>query len=216
MMRIFRYTFSLFMLAWLFAGAQTDTLDIGGLRFGFDISRIAVPFLEEGRVEYDGSVDLRISKNLYPVIEVGWANFETEEMNFSYRSSGFSLRAGIDKNYLKKDKANEMGMFFAGFRYGVSFFKHEAPDLEISDPYWGDFSGTIPIKSMNAHWLEFTTGIRAEIFKNIYLGWSLRGRLLIHKSDDNNMSPYCIPGYGKVSGRTTLGFRYSIFYQLPL
>jgi len=204
------------MLAWLTAGAQTDTLDKGGLRLGFDISRIAVPYLDEGRVEYDGSVDLRINKNLYPVIEVGWANFETEEMNFSYRSTGFSLRAGIDKNYLKKDNVNEMGMFFAGFRYGVSFFKHEAPALEIPDPYWGDFSGAIPMKNLNAHWLELTTGIRAKIFKNIYLGWSLRGRLLIHKSDDNNMSPYYIPGYGKVSGRNTLGFRYSVFYQLPL
>ena len=216
MMRIFRYTFSLFMFAWLSAGAQTDTSGIGGLRLGFDISRIAVPFLEEGRVEYDGSVDLRINKALYPVIEVGWANFETEELNFSYRSTGYSIRIGIDKNYLKKDNVNEMGMFFAGFRYGVSFFKHESPDLEIPDPYWGDFSGTVPIKNLNAHWLEFTTGIRAKIFKNIYLGWSLRGRLLIRKSDDNNMSPYYIPGYGKVNGRNNLGFRYSVFYQLPL
>lgn len=203
------------MLAWLSAGAQTDTLNIGGLRFGFDISRIAVPFLEEGRVEYDGSVDLRINKDLYPVVEVGWGDFKTEEMNFSYRSTGFSLRVGIDKNYLKKDNVNEIGMFFAGVRYGVSFFKHEASDLVISDPYWGDFSGTIPIKSMSAHWLEFTTGIRAKIFNNIYLGWSLRGRLLIYKPGDNNMSPYYIPGYGKVNGRNTLGFRYSVFYQLP-
>ena len=204
------------MFAWLTAGAQTDGLDIGGLRFGFDISRIAMPFLEKGRVEYDGSVDLRINKDLYPVIEVGWGDFETEEMNFSYRSTGFSLRAGIDKNYLKKDNVNEMGMFFAGFRYGVSFFKHEAPDLEISEPYWGDFSGTVPVKNLNAHWLEFTTGIRAKIFNNIYLGWSLRGRLLLFKSDDINMSPNYIPGYGKVDGRNNLGFRYSVFYQLPL
>jgi len=42
------------MIAWLTAGAQTDTLDKGGLRLGFDISRIAVPYLDEGRVEYDG------------------------------------------------------------------------------------------------------------------------------------------------------------------
>ncbi|MCK4699914.1 MAG: hypothetical protein KAT38_06255, partial [Bacteroidales bacterium] len=86
-MRIFRYTFSLFMFAWLTAGAQTEGLDIGGLRLGFDISRFAVPFLEEGRVEYDGSVDLRIYKDLYPVIEIGWGDFETEEMNFSYKST---------------------------------------------------------------------------------------------------------------------------------
>ena len=215
-MRIFRYTFSLFIFAWLTAGAQTDGPDNGGLRFGFDISRIAMPFLEKGRVEYDGSVDLRINKDLYPVIEVGWGDFETEEMNFSYRSNGYFLRAGIDKNYLKKDNVNEMGMFFAGFRYGVSFFKHEAPDLKISDPYWGDFSGAVPIKNLNAHWLEFTTGIRAKIFNNIYLGWSLRGRLLLFKSDDINMSPNYIPGYGKVNGGNNLGFRYSVFYQLPL
>lgn len=215
-MRIFRYTFSLFMFAWLTAGAQTNGHGIGGLRFGFDISRIAMPFLEKGRVEYDGSVDLRINKDLYPVIEVGWGDFETEEMNFSYRSTGYFLRAGIDKNYLKKDNLNEMGIFFAGFRYGVSFFKHEAPDLKISDPYWGDFSGAIPVKSLNAHWLEFTTGIRAKIFNNIYLGWSLRGRLLLFKSDDINMSPNYIPGYGKVDGGNNLGFRYSVFYKLPL
>ena len=115
------------MFAWLTAGAQTDTLGIGGLRFGFDISRIAVPFLEEGRVEYDGSIDIRINKDLYPVIEVGWGDFETDEINFLYRSTGFSLRAGIDKNYLKKDDANEIGMFFAGVRYGVSFFNHKEP-----------------------------------------------------------------------------------------
>lgn len=216
MRRIFKYTFSLFMFAWLTAGAQTNGLDIGGLRFGFDISRIAVPFLEDGRVEYDGSIDLRINKDLYPVIEVGWGNFETEKINFKYRSTGYSLRAGIDKNYLKKDNADEMGMFFVGVRYGLSFFKHESPFLKISDPYWGDYYGAIPIKNLHAHWLEFTTGIRVEIIKNIYLGWSLRGRLLLNKYDDTNMSPYYIPGYGKVSGNTNMGFRYSIFYQLPL
>ncbi len=204
------------MFAWLTAGAQTDNLDNGGIRLGFDISRIAVPFLEEGRVEYDGSVDLRINKDLDPVIEIGWGDFETEGMNFLYRSTGFSLRTGIDKNYLKKDNVNNMGMFFAGVRYGVSFFKHESTDLKISDPYWGDFSGAIPMKNMNAHWLEFSTGIRAKIFNNIYLGWSLRGRLLLYKSDDLNMSPNYIPGFGKVNGRTNLGFRYSVFYQLPL
>ena len=80
MMRIFKYTFSLFILGWLSAGAQTDTLGIGGLRFGFDLSRIAVPYLDEGRVEYDGSVDLRINKDLYPVIEVGWGDYKTEEI----------------------------------------------------------------------------------------------------------------------------------------
>ena len=217
MMRIFRYTFSLFMLAWLSAGAQTDTLGIGGLRFGFDLSRIAVPFLEEGRVEYDGSVDLRMNKNLYPVIEVGWGDFETEEMNFSYKSTGFSIRAGIDKNYLKKDNVNEMGMFFAGFRYGVSFFKHEAPSLEIPDPYWGDFSdGQIEKYNLHAHWISVVGGMRAEVFRNFFMGWSVFLNIKFYQSDTKGMDPYNIPGFGKGANRATATFNYTISYRIPM
>lgn len=215
MMKIFKFIFSILLFSCLTVGAQNDTAGIGGLKLGFDLSRLALPYIQGGRVEYDGSMALNIKNIFYPVIEVSWGNFEAEEKNFSYSSTGYSLRAGVDKNYLKKENVGDLGIFFAGFRYGISFFKHEAPDLEVNDPYWGDFKGSVPVKSLNAHWLEMTTGIRARIFRNIYLGWSLRGRLLIKKPHDSNMSPVYIPGFGKVNGRTNLDFRYSIFYRIP-
>jgi hypothetical protein len=84
--------------------------------------------------------------------------------------------------------------------------------------YWG-IAPTLNIGNTHAfaQWVEIGTGVKVEVFKNIYLGWSLRGRMLLSKTmGQNGVFPYIIPGYGQGENSSNFGVNYSIYYQIPL
>jgi hypothetical protein len=58
--------------------------------------------------------------------------------------------------------------------------------------------------------------MRTRLFNNFYLGWSVRMRVKLGVSNDPNMSPYTIPGYGKAWNNTSLGINYSLCYKIPI
>jgi hypothetical protein len=107
-------------------------------------------------------------------------------------------------------------MFFGGIRYGYAFFNDYADNIIIKDNYWGNFTGDLYKKSLHASWVEFVAGFKVELFTNFFLGWSLRGRVLISKTKSERPDPYWIPGFGKGNAKTSVGFNYSIFYNIPL
>jgi len=195
--------------------SQTDRTV--GLRLGFDVSRLSLYYFQPERKALEVSSDMEVIKNLYPTIELGWNNIKLKQDSlFNCYSNGYYVRLGVDHNFLKPENKNGREMFIGGIRYGYSFFSDYAQNIIIKDSYWGDFNGGIPKSSLSAQWLELVVGFRTELFKNLFLGWTLRGRLLLAKSKDDETGPYWIPGFGKGNTKTGIGFNYSIFYSIPL
>jgi hypothetical protein len=58
--------------------------------------------------------------------------------------------------------------------------------------------------------------VKAELVPNLFLGWSIRYRILINPQMDPQFTPLIIPGYGRGTEERGLGFTYSIFYKFPL
>jgi len=219
MRKISGYFFSLLMLL-LYSAAgfsQTDTNRTVSLRIGFDVSRLSLYYFQPERKALEFSGDMELYKNVYPAIEIGWNNIALKKDSlYNYYSNGLYSRIGVDYNFLKPESINDNEMFIMGIRYGFSLFNNLANSIRIKDNYWGNFNGDISRKSLSAHWVEFVAGFRTELFKNFYLGWTLRGRMLLAKTKDNETGPYWIPGFGKGSAKSAVGFNYSIFYSIPL
>ena len=207
---------SIIALFSLVASGQDDTLRTIGPRFGVDLSRfIMIPLIPEIKT-FEFSVDYEIKPNLYPFFEAGLSTISFGDTNYSYSGSGIYFRAGIDKNMLELEQHNDYSMGFLGVRYGLSLNKFSAENIILEDPYWGDLNTSISEQSGHNHWIEVAAGIRVEIFKNFFMGWSARGRVMLYKSKFDQMIPYYVPGFGDPSGRASWDINYSIYYKIPI
>ncbi len=193
-----------------------DTLRTFGPRFGIDLARYIYWFTEPKIVGMEFSVDFEVYKNIYPVLELGYANTSASEELFDYASSGSYARAGLDYNLLAIKDRSVHNIMTVGFRYGLSLFTHSSENVFIPIDYWGDYISDPYENSLQAHWLEAVLGIKIELIPNLYLGWLLRYKFLINQDMDPVMIPALVPGFGNGANRSTLGFSYSVFYMIPL
>jgi hypothetical protein len=108
-------------------------------------------------------------------------------------------------------------MVFAGLRYGYATQKHIMNAINIQDPYWGGLNRThYSEKQCNTHWVEVVAGIKAELFTNFFIGWSIHSRIRLAHNSYDMITPYNVPGYGNGSKKSNLGFNFSIFYRIPI
>jgi hypothetical protein len=158
------------------------------------------------------SVDIDTSKAV--VLEAGYTNYEFSQYNYDYLNHGMFFRAGLDFNLLKPETA--IGKYYAGvgLRYGLSIFNSETPILK-QDNYWGTATGSIPLSSYSAHFIEASPGIRTEYFGHFEMGWTVRLRFLIYSSTGKNLKAVYIPGFGNGAKIFSPGINYYLIFTIP-
>jgi len=193
-----------------------DTLRTYGPRFGLDLARFAFILADPSEIGAEASVDFEILRNLYPVFELGYNSISESEEYFKYSAGGIYGRAGFDYNFLKLKDRSQHHTFTVGARYGLSVFSHSAEDIYIQNAYWGDYVSNSYEKDLRGHWVELVGGIKAELVPNLFLGWSLRYKILLNPDMDPLVAPELVPGFGTGGEDRSFGISYSIFYKIPL
>jgi hypothetical protein len=217
-----KYIFSTFFLFLSFAGStqgqtqqnqeeKKEPLHFYGVKAGINIGRFTDFVFKPERISLEGSVDFNFGNKYFAVAEGGYSNTNLEKENYNYSAEGYFIKLGFDYNMLKKYPTDFLGV---GVRVGRSSFSQDANNVIIADSHWGNIPIDIPSENISTYWLEGSFGLKAEIFKNIYLGWS--ALLKIKLSGGNpNFQPYNIPGYGNGLNTINLGANYYIYYQIP-
>lgn len=193
-----------------------DTLRTYGPRFGIDLSRFLYLFLEPNQTGAEISADFELYRNIYPVFELGYNNMSDMQEHFDYTSTGSYGRAGIDYNILGLKDRSAHHTITVGFRYGMSLFKQQVEGVVIPNEYWGDFQPETHENNLTGHWIELVGGMRAEVFSNFFMGWTLRYKILLNPEMDPLMTPEMIPGYGSGGEDRAFGFTYTVAYKIPL
>ncbi len=197
------------------AESQRDTVFVPSLRFGLDVSGFARQIVEAETLPLEASADFEWRENFFAAAEGGWLNVDVNRNTHRYQAQGYFFRAGTDFNILRGSVHNPNDVLVISLRYGFGKLEHEAPNIVIQDPFWGDYVTIADRESYQMHWLEAGIGMKAEVWNNFFLGWTLRGRVRISHTSNPNMEPYFISGFGK-SNSTALMFHYSIYYRIPL
>lgn len=207
-----------------------------GLRLGADLSKPLLTTLNDDYRGFELVGDYRITEDLYLAGELGNEENTREEvlggtaetpttLLYNYTTSGSYLKLGVDLNTYD----NWYGMnnsIYIGGRYAFATLSQELNEYNIynSNRYWNPDSFTSSdesigtYKGLNASWLEFLFGVKAELFANIYLGASARIGFLVSNKEAEEFPNLWIPGFNKVTEGSRFGvnYNYSISYFLPL
>jgi len=186
-----------------------------------DIASVASSVLSNGGTHsYEGAVKIDLKHKFYPTFEFGYASADKLTVdNIGFSTNGAFWRGGIDINMLKQKKAANAinSMLLLGVRLGVSSFNYNITNVTITDEYWGGPAQTMNYNNLSTTkvWLELTAGIRVEVLKNIYMGWTIRNKNLLTSTADGAVTPWYIPGFG-VNKSTNLGLNYTIGYKFQV
>ena len=174
------------------------------------------------------AIDVNLKNRFFPIVELGYGNTDTwSDKGIHYKTGAPYFRIGMDYNALYNKKHGHM--ILVGLRYAATSFKYDVEALGINDPEYGGSLGnpnlvdgiwgnSLPFnyKGMKGsmQWAEFCVGIRAHVWKDLYMGWAFRFKFRMSSSVAEHGDPWYVPGYGKYNGNTT-GVTYTITYKLP-
>ena len=224
-----KFTFSILLILTSFLViAQTKKTDSipakiekYGIRFGADISKLAKSFYDKNYKGIEFVGDYRVTKNYYLAGELGNENTSVEDDRLSFTTKGTYIKVGFDYNSYENwlDMRN---MIYLGMRYGASTFSQTLNSYKLynTSTYFPEAPTVISGEKFNgltSQWIEVVLGLKAEVLKNIYVGFSVRINRLLTNSKPDNFDNLYIPGFNRTyNGDFGIGFNYSVSYFLPL
>lgn len=197
-----------------------------GLRLGIDLSKPIRSLVEEDYRGLELLADFRITHNVYIAGAIGNEEKTRQEDNYNFTTSGSYLKVGLDWNTYENWYGME-NIINLGFRVGASSFSQTLNSYQIynTNQYWGEVESGIMGEDMlgeysglNAQWAEIVLGMKVELFRNVFMGASVRLNYLINNSESGNFPNLFIPGFNKVTDGSNfgVGYNYSISYLIPI
>ena len=223
----FTFSIALILLSFLVNAQQKKTDSIPpkierfGIRFGADLFKLTRSFYDKNYKGIEFVGDYRLTKNYYLAAELGNENKTTEDVRLSSTAKGTYIKAGFDYNSYENwlDMRN---MVFIGLRYGASTFSQQLNSYKLynTSTYFPEAPTIISGETFNglsAQWLEVVVGMKAEVLKNIYVGFSVRMNKILSNTKPENFDNLYIPGFNRTyNGDFGVGFNYTVSYFLPL
>ena len=185
------------------------------LRISIDPTRYVYPYIDgitRGGVE--ASVDTEVKGRFFPVFELGHEFVSLDQTNYNLNTNGLFFRFGVDDNFLQYADKEDRDMFFMGFRLAYSNFTQNAENIILNNT-GTDVMFNYPDQNFHSFWGELTVGIKTEITKNLFLGWTVRGKRML-KTSSRDVTPYLVPGFGKYSNDINVAVNIYLSYALPV
>ena len=195
--------------------AQTPLFQ--GVMAGVDVSGLANKVLGSDIFSTEASIQVNLKNRFFPTVEIGYGSIETtnEETDIFYQTKAPYFRIGMDYNVFYQ-KPYLPGYFTVGLRYGHSSFKYDIQAPDLTDPNWGHTEIPFAYEGVKSHvgWLELVLGLKTEVYKGFYMGFSVRYRSRISMAKNEHSDPYYVPGFGK-NGSNNIGISYNFYYNIP-
>ncbi|WP_339836458.1 DUF6048 family protein [uncultured Flavobacterium sp.] len=219
-----KYIFSLLCLCSSLIGfsqVKNDTIrEKYGVRVGVDLHRITKSFYDKDYQGIEFVGDYRISQKFYVAGELGNEERTSDDDRFNFTTKGTYFKVGFDYNSYE-NWLDMQNMIFVGMRYGASTFNQTLNNYSIYDStnYYGltILESGEKFDGLNASWIEIVGGLKAEVFNNLYVGFSVRLNYLVSNKKPNNFDNLFIPGFNRTyDGKFGTGFNYTLSYMIPI
>jgi hypothetical protein len=217
MRRISAYFFSLLLLLSVSAGSISaqDTIPVAlKIRMGFEVSGPIKYLINSDILNAEGFIAADLNEKITASLAGGYLNYKYSQYNYEYLVDGIFFRAGADFNILNISKTRGNYYGGLGLRYGLSNYTYEIPSF-YSENYWGKAESSIPKLSGWGHFIEFSPGVRADLFRNIGIGWTINIRMLLYNTSPDDVKPIYLPGFGDTGKIFSAGMSYFISWSIP-
>lgn len=217
-----RYIFSLLLLcAASFGYAQDDEpvrnkqLDsTHQIRIGFDVAKLPQNQLFQDRTAWDLSIDYYHRKELYWVAEAGWGNSQIAYPDLQYKSDNSFARLGVEKSLFTRRHARDWGNGFFGGRYAMALVNRSEAQFTTNDGFGGITSGTVAAQNITLHWFELVGGMKIELYRGLFAGWTVRAKFLMNPKAMGDLKPNFIAGYGLGEKATVFDYNFYLAYAM--
>ena len=224
MKHILKYTFSLVVLFSITGNAQDSIQKFPeryGLRVGVDLHRLSKSFYDDNYRGLEILGDYRLTKKFYIAGELGNEEKTVDDDRLNFTTNGSYFKVGFDYNAFENwlDMEN---MIYAGMRVGFSSFDHQVNSFKIYENNGNYYGQTIitpgeKFSGQTASWVEIVGGVKAELFNNLYMGFSVRLNYLISNKEPEGFANLYIPGFNRTyDGKFGAGFNYTLSYFIPI
>ncbi len=189
-----------------------------GVRLDLDIAPVFTHLINKGeRNTFEAGVAVNLLDKYYPVVEFGYGSSDVlSETNIGFKSNGFFTRLGFDINLMKPqvDAIPSKNVFFAGIRIGFSPVSYSYSNVTSDNGYWGNVTLlNYDDRHSFSKWYEIVGGLRVEVFKDVFMGWTVRLKNVLGGPKAGQIYPWYIPGYGVKGDTANTGFNYTIGYK---
>lgn len=183
-----------------------------GIRLGTELINIGRSLSNSDLTEYTFTADVDFNR-YYLNVELGsYERSFTDPSGSAYDVSGTYLRIGPDINFLKKDP--DRNMLFFGFRYGRTTIDDQLTYINTTSVFDNE-QRTISNSGLKASWGELVTGMKVNIWKTLWLGYTARFRFGVDTFERNELIPHYIPGYGRADKTVSWGLNYWLMFRIP-
>jgi len=215
MKRIYVLFSSIIIFSATLIAGEADSIKVKkALITGIEISGPVIGFIDNNNVNYEAYISYRKSFKYYLTADVIYSDYHYEQYNYNYDNSGFSIRIGTDINMLKPEMSTGNNFVGIGLKYGMSVFTQETPWLKF-DNYWGSAESYIDPSTATGHYFQISGGVKAELFKNILIGWSVKANVFLFHTAGKGNKPVYLPGMGKTDKIIEPGAAFHIAWILP-
>ena len=183
------------------------------IRAGIDVTGPVIYFTDKNILNTEAYISADINEKMSLLIGAGYSSYKYSQYNYEYFSEGIFLKTGIDLNILKPEISAGRYRAGLGIYYGLSVFNSGTPSFR-HEGYWGIINSSIGSDRSWGHYVELSPGFRAELFKNISIGWSVNLRKLIYPGVKKDIRPLWFPGYGTGSESVTAGISYFLSWNI--
>lgn len=188
-----------------------------GIYLSADIFGMLNKMLGSDITSAEVSAEVNLKNKYFPIVEIGYGKMDAvgDETDIHYKTSAPYFRVGMSYNVLH-NKPHLPGQLLVGLRYGFSSFSYDISAPDMVDPNWGHTVVPFSYQGVktNVGWLELTAGLKAEVYKGFFMGFTARYRARLSIKKHENTEPLYTPGFGG-SGSTNFGLTYNLIYKLP-
>lgn len=182
------------------------------VRVGTDVYGIGQTFIGDKRQRIELNGDLALSK-YFIALDVGMDNLSLKKETFSYSNEGYYFRIGGDINFMPEDEDNNA--IFFGARYARSFFKDNLI-WRAENPNYAVPSHETSNANITGGWFELVGGMKVNVWKALYVGYTVRFKFIRSIKGDDVLIPYEMPGYGVYESKNRMGFNYQVSWRFPI
>ncbi|SHM56194.1 DUF6048 family protein [Flavobacterium xinjiangense] len=192
-----------------------------GVRVGVDLYKLTRALYDKDYKGVEFVADYRLTKKYFLAAELGNENKTTDDTRLNSTTKGSYLKAGFDYNAYQ-NWLNMENIISVGLRYGFSTFSQQLNSYKIynANPYFGEVP-SIPsgqkFNGLTASWIEVVAGVKAKVFDNVFVGFSVQLKRLVSNKQPDNFENLYIPGFNRTyNGDFGVGFNYTVTYFVPI